>query len=237
MAHSNAKGKLYSTHNESYFKKQQTPAQQSYAAARARLTGGRAQSGDQLGPEATMSQVRAKAARKRTAMILRLLPLLVFVIIIAAAAIGSHSSTTSLTITFVTTSVVQGAIPYSSTTTTLPSASGLTTAYTTTGQQTGTGTCENFTLSAKNSHTASGTCNWSGGDMQISCGLGIQNGASYSVTGADGKVYFNGFATSCASVCNASISVPAQVYTLTVTAGTGSGTCSGNDYVKLQDGS
>ncbi len=95
--------------------------------------------------------------------------------------------------------------------------------------------CDNYTLTANNSNSATGTCYWTGGFMDVGCGLGIQNGAFYSFSSlSTGTQYFTGQAVSCGAVCSEPRYVPSGSYSLLVTAGSGYGTCLGNDYATMQ---
>ncbi len=93
--------------------------------------------------------------------------------------------------------------------------------------------CGNLTITARNSHTNTTFCNWAGGYLEVRSGLGIQNGAYYYLNAQNGTSVLNGYANSCSGITTPATYVPKGTYEYSVTAGTGSGQCTGNDFATL----
>ena len=94
--------------------------------------------------------------------------------------------------------------------------------------------CGNFSTSTYPSSHIEGTCNWTGGIINISYAGGTAGYASVTLTGENSKVYYSNSTTLwCSSdPAYSIINLPAQQYTVRLGAGRGGGDC-GDSYVKL----
>ncbi len=105
--------------------------------------------------------------------------------------------------------------------------------------------CGNFTLSLSSlSSTKTGSCSWSGGNLNITYATGNSGYAIISIVGNNGNTYFSNSTTvwgDCdnnvpnyipANIPIASVNLPAQTYTIEIRTGRGGGSC-GNAFVHL----
>jgi len=254
MAHTSAKDKLYSKHNDAgtpqdrmsqlIARMKANPRQAGLAQmleqAQARRTGVNVPAspspGSSVGGGTTLAQARAAGSAKRGRAIVPLITMLMFLIILIIGVLSGHGTKNSTIPTTAPASTSALSTSTSTTTTTVPT-SVTTTVPSSGGNPTSSyGTsCGDFVLSTSQLDARpNATCSWGGGTLNVYEGAGDSGALSFTITGdRDGATYAQSLSNT--NYCNAlyvSTYFPAQSYTISMHTGRGGGFC-GNAFVAL----